>query len=124
MNIALWVAQVLLALTFLAVGVAKATQPIPALSQRLPWAKDVPAPLVRFIGVAEILGAIGLILPALTGILPWLTVAAAGGLAVVMASAVIFHLMRGEANHIVVNVVLLALLLVVVYARLALAPLA
>jgi hypothetical protein len=87
-------------------------------------AKDVPAPFVRFIGVAEILGAIGLILPALTGILPWLTVAAAIGLAIVMASAIIFHLMRGEANHIAVNVVFLALLLFVVYGRLALAPLA
>ena len=124
MNIALWIAQVLLALAFLATGVPKATQPIPALSKRLTWATDVPAPFVRFIGVAEILGAIGLILPSLTGILPWLTVAAAVGLAVVMASAIIFHLLRGEANHIAVNVVLLALLLFVVYGRLALAPVA
>ena len=124
MNIALWVVQVLLALAFLAAGVPKATQPIPALSKRLRWAKDMPAPFVRFIGVAEILGAIGLILPALTGILPWLTIAAATGLAIVMASAIIFHLMRGETNHIASNVVFLALLLFVVYGRLALAPLA
>jgi uncharacterized membrane protein YphA (DoxX/SURF4 family) len=124
MNIALWVAQVLLALVFLAVGLTKATLRMPALSQRLAWVKDVPAPFVRFIGVAEILGAIGLILPALTGALPWLTVAAAIGLAVVMASAIIFHRMRGEVNPIVANVTLLALLLFVVYGRLALAPLA
>jgi uncharacterized membrane protein len=124
MNITLWVVQGLLALAFLAAGVPKATQPIPAVSTRLTWAKDVPAPLVRFIGVAEILGALGLILPALTGILPWLTVAAAAGLALIQASAIVFHLRRGEARVIVGNVVLLALALFVVYGRLALAPLA
>jgi putative oxidoreductase len=124
MNIALWVAQILLALALLAVGVAKAIQPLPRLSTRIPWAKDVPLPLVRFIGVAEILGAIGLILPALTGILPWLTVAAAVGLAMIQTLAIVFHLRRGEARVIAGNIVLLALLLFIVYGRLALAPLA
>lgn len=124
MNIALWVIQILLALAFLAAGVPKATQPIPTLSKRLTWAKDVPAPFVRFIGVAEILGALGLILPALTGVLPWLTVAAAIGLAIVMAAAIVFHLMRGEANRIAFNIVFLLLLLFVTYGRIVLAPLA
>ena len=124
MNIALWVVQVLLALVFLAVGTLKATQPILRLSMRITWTKDVPTPLVRFIGVAEILGALGLILPALTGIQPWLTVAAAVGLATVQASALVFHLLRGEARVIVGNIVLLVLLLFVVYGRLVLAPLA
>jgi putative oxidoreductase len=114
----------LLALAFLLAGVPKATQPIPALAKRITWANDVPEPLVRLIGVAEILGALGLILPALTGILPWLTVAAAIGLAVVMAAAIIFHILRGETNRIAMNVILLALLLFVVYGRLALTPLA
>jgi putative oxidoreductase len=123
MNIALWVIQILLALAFLAAGVPKATQPIPTLSKRLTWANDVPAPFVRFIGVAEILGALGLILPALTGILPWLTVAAAIGLAIVMIAANIFHIVRGETNRIATNSILLTLLLFVVYGRLALAPL-
>src|SRR5689334_20513139 len=84
-SIALWVMQVLLALAFLLAGVPKASQPIPTLAKRITWANDVPAPFVRFIGVAEILGALGLILPALTGILPWLTIAAAIGLVIVMA---------------------------------------
>jgi putative oxidoreductase len=123
-NISLWIVQVLLALAFLLAGVPKATQPIPALAKRITWANDVPEPLVRLIGVAEILGALGLILPALTGILPWLTVAAAIGLAVVMAAAIIFHILRGETNRIAMNVILLALLLFVVYGRLALTPLA
>jgi len=123
MNIALWVIQVLLALAFLAAGVPKATQPIPALATRITWAKDVPAPYVRFIGIAEILGALGLILPALTGVLPWLTIAAAIGLAIVMVAAIIFHLARGESNRIITNVVMLVLILFVIYGRLALAPL-
>ena len=123
-NISLWIVQVLLALAFLLAGVPKATQPIPALAKRITWANDVPEPLVRLIGVAEILGALGLILPALTGILPWLTVAAAIGLAVVMAAAIIFHILRRETNRIAMNVILLALLLFVVYGRLALTPLA
>src|SRR6476646_9349620 len=120
MNIALWVIQILLALAFLLAGVPKATQPIPALSKRLTWAKDVPAPFVRFIGVAEILGALGLILPALTGILPWLTLAAAIGLAVIMVAAIIFHILRGETNRIAFNIVFLLLLLFVTYGRIAL----
>ena len=123
-NIVLWVVQVLLALAFLLAGVPKATQPIPALAKRITWAKDVPAPFVRFIGVVEILGALGLILPALTGILPWLTVAAAIGLAIVMVAAIIFHLARGEVNRIAFNIVFLLLLLFLTYGRIALAPLA
>ena len=123
-NIVLWVVQVLLALAFLLAGVPKATQPISALAKRITWAKDVPAPFVRFIGVVEILGALGLILPALTGILPWLTVAAAIGLAIVMVAAIIFHLARGEVNRIAFNIVFLLLLLFLTYGRIALAPLA
>ena len=124
MNIALWAVQILLALAFLLAGVPKATQPIPVLSKRLTWAKDVPELFVRFIGVAEILGALGLILPALTGILPWLTVAAAIGLAIIMVASIIFHVVRGEANRIVANVVLLALLLFVLIGRVAIVPVA
>jgi hypothetical protein len=123
-NIALWGVQVLLALAFLAAGIPKVILPIPALAARISWAKDVPAPLVRFIGVAETLGALGLILPTLTGILPWLTIAAALGLAIVMIAAIVFHLSRGETSRIIMNIILLALLLFVVCGRLALAPLA
>jgi putative oxidoreductase len=79
---------------------------------------------VRFIGVAEIFGAVGLILPGLTGILPWLTAAAAIGLALVMVCAIILHIARGEMNHLVTPFVFLLLLLLVIYGRLVLAPLA
>jgi hypothetical protein len=110
-------------LAFLAAGAPKATQPIPTLAKSRPWVQDVPTPLVRFIGVAEILGTLGLILPALTGILPWLTVAAASGLAAVMIAAIIFHVLRGEINRNAVPIVFMLLLLFVTYGRIALAPL-
>jgi uncharacterized membrane protein YphA (DoxX/SURF4 family) len=123
-NIALWALQVLLALAFLLAGVPKIIQPIPELSKRLTWAKDLPMPFVRFIGAAEVLGAVGLILPALTGILPWLTVVAAIGLAIIMVASIAFHVVRGETNRIIANVVLLALLLFVLIGRMVIVPLA
>ncbi len=68
---------------------------------------------MRFIGVAEILGALGLILPLATGIAPWLTVAAAIGLVIVMVSAAIFSVSRHETRHIGLDLVLLAFFIVV-----------
>ena len=87
------------------------------------FANVVPAALVRFIGVAELLGAIGLIVPAITGIQSWLTVAAAGGLALVMLLAAIYHASRREYSHIGANVVLLLLAAFILVGRWVLAPL-
>lgn len=122
MNTVLWVMQALLALAFLMVGGAKLTQPIVTLSKRMPWAASIPKRLVRFIGLAELLGAVGIILPLLTGILPWLTAVAAGGLALVMICAIAFHLVRHEAASLPTNLVLLLLLLVVLVGRVAIVP--
>jgi uncharacterized membrane protein YphA (DoxX/SURF4 family) len=122
MSVVLWIVQVLLALAFLMAGFMKLTQPIAALNKRMAWTAAVPFALVRFIGLAELLGGIGLILPMLTGVLPWLTVAAAIGLSIVMISAAIFHLARHEPSHVPGNVVLLILALVVVIGRLAVVP--
>ena len=83
----------------------------------------IPAGLRRFIGAAEILAGIGLILPALTGILPWLTPLAAVGLIIVMVGAVIFHIPRKEYPNIAFNVILLALAAFVAYGRFVLVPL-
>jgi putative oxidoreductase len=124
MNIALWVVQALLALAFLLAGFGKATQPLDRLSRRMEWVKVVPSGLTRFIGVSEMLGAIGLILPALTHVLPWLTIAAAVGLTLVMIFAAVFHASRHEYSGILMNVVLLVLALFVVYGRWMLVPLA
>lgn len=122
MSVVLWIVQVLLALAFLMVGFMKLTQPIATLNKRMAWTAAVPSGLVRFIGLAELLGGIGLILPMLTGVLPWLTVAAAIGLSLVMVCAAIFHLTRHEASNVFVNIVLLVLALLVVVGRLAIVP--
>lgn len=124
MTIALWVVQALLALAFLAAGIQKAFRPIASLAKAIPWTQVVPAPLVRFIGAVEILGALGLILPGVTHIDPGLTVAAAIGLAVTMLLAAGFHFRRGEYQSIAPSVVLFALALVIVIGRIAVAPLA
>ena len=122
MNVILWSVQCLLAVAYLLAGVPKASLPITALSKRVDWIGAVPAALVRFIGVAEVLGAIGLILPMLTGILPWLTVAAAMGLAVLQVCATIFHISRGELKRLPPNAILLLLSLFVIVGRVFIVP--
>jgi uncharacterized membrane protein YphA (DoxX/SURF4 family) len=122
MNIVLWVAQILLALAFGMAGIMKVTQPFDKLEARMGWVKDVGPRTVRLIGSLEILGAIGLILPAVTGILPWLTPVAAAGLALTMVGAMITHARRGEYSGIGVNLVLLVLALFVVYGRFMIVP--
>lgn len=106
LHIGLWAAQVVLAVLFGMAGVSKTTQPIVDLAQQLVWPGAVPAGLVRFIGTAELLGAIGLVLPAATRIKPWLTPFAAAGLVTVMVLAAVFHLTRGEFGGIAFNTVL------------------
>ena len=96
MNIALWILQGVLALVFLVAGFMRAFLPTATLEEYMAWVTSLPAALLRFIGSAEMLGAIGLIVPAITGIASWLTVAADGGLAIVMLAAVGFHASRHE----------------------------
>ncbi len=122
MNIVLWILQILLALAFLMAGTTKAFQYERAKTQ-MGWVAIVPRGLVTFIGITETLGAIGLILPALTGILPWLTPLAAVGLVTVMMLASGFHVTRGEYPQIVINLVLLALAAFVAYGRFVIVPL-
>ncbi|HLZ63199.1 MAG TPA: DoxX family protein [Ktedonosporobacter sp.] len=123
MNIVLWVIQGLLALIFLMAGFMKTFMPLTTLQKNMAWVADVPAPFVRFIGVAELLGAIGLILPAAIGIASWLTIVAAIGLMVAMISAAIFHISRREYPNTVPSVVLLLLAVFVVLSRLTFAHL-
>ena len=123
MNIALWIIQVLVAVMFVLAGFPKAFQPIDTLAKRLPWVKEVPAWLVRFIGICELLGAVGLILPAVTHVLPPLTALAAFGLALVMVCAMIFHISRREYSRISFSVILLVLAAFLAYGRWILMPL-
>ncbi len=123
-SIALLVGQVLLAAFYAFVGFSKAFSPIPDLTDMMIWPGDYPA-LTRFVGWAEIAGALGLILPAATRILPWLTPLAAAGLSLVQVCAIVFHATRGEtAMTLPVNLVLLALSLFVLWGRLRKAPIA
>ncbi len=124
MNIVLWVVQILLALAFLMAGAMKATQPIVKLAVRMKWVNAMkPSQLVRLIGILEVLAAIGLILPAVTGILPWLTPVAAIGLVLTMIGAMIVHIRLGEGSHIAPNIVLLLLAVFVVVGRFVVVPL-
>ena len=124
LHITLWIAQVILAAMFLMSGFMKLSQPIDQLSKMLPWAAQVPEALVRFIGVAEVLGAVGLILPSLLRIQPKLTPIAAVGLALVMLFAVIFHISRGETPMIGMNFVLIAIAAFIAWGRFKKAPIA
>jgi uncharacterized membrane protein YphA (DoxX/SURF4 family) len=120
MNILLWIVQVLLAAMFGMAGVMKTFQTSKAKEQ-LPWAKNRSEAFVRFVGTSELLGALGLILPLLTGILPWLTPLAAIGLILIQLLAIFTeHLPKKEYNIIPVNIVLIVLAVFVVMGRWAL----
>ena len=124
LHVGLWVVQCLLGVTFLAVGAMKATQPIANLASALGWPAEVPAALVRFIGVAEFLGGLGLILPAATRIMPMLTPLAGIGLATAMLFATIFHISHGEFGALVAPLVLACLAAFVAWGRGTKAPIA
>lgn len=107
MNIALWVAQGLLAFGFVMVGFghafkAEKIQDLPRMS----WIKAVPRALMTFIGVAEIAGGLGVLLPMAAGVETWLTPLAGALLVVVMVLAIGFHLRRKEYPVIRGNVIL------------------
>ena len=106
MDIALWIVSGLLALAYVSAGAMKALRPQDKLTA-LPWTQDYSAGTVKFIGVAEFLGGVGLILPWLTGIAPVLTPLAASGLAVVQLLAMAHHVRHHEASALPINVVLL-----------------
>jgi uncharacterized membrane protein YphA (DoxX/SURF4 family) len=118
MNIVIWVIQGILAIMFIISGVMKTTQPKEKLVQKLPWVKDFSIQTVRFIGISELLGAIGVIIPYLTGIYPILTPIAAIGISIIMISASIYHYGKKEYKEIAFNFVLFALAIITAYSRL------
>lgn len=123
MNNLLWVLQILLAVVFAVHGWLYMTWPPAAAAWHERQHPGKPlglSPAFRtFIGISELLAAVGLILPGLTGIMPWLTTLASAGLVLVMLGAVMFHLSRHETNTAVISLVLVIICVLVAYGRLS-----
>jgi uncharacterized membrane protein YphA (DoxX/SURF4 family) len=118
MNTALWIIQGLLAAMFAFAGTSKLTLPKEKLEKQFPWAKDFSLNTVRFIGLSELLAAIGLVVPWLTGIAPILTPIAALGICIIMVLASnIVHLKKGEYKEMAMNIFLFLLAAFVAYGR-------
>jgi DoxX-like family len=118
MTYVLWVVQALLALLFVFAGGMKLVLPLDQLAGPVP----LPGAFVRFIGVAELLGGLGLILPAALRIRPGLTPLAAAGLVVIMIGAVVITLIGGQPGGAVISLVVGLLAAFVAYGRWCLAP--
>src|SRR5438094_9993031 len=118
MTAALWIVQSLLALLFLFAGGMKLVLPLEQLTGPI----TLPGPLLRFIGMAEVLGALGLILPGLLRIRPGLTPLAAVGLVVIMIGATVITLVGGMVAVALMNLVVALLAAFVAYGRWRLAP--
>lgn len=117
LHITLWVVQIILAGMFLMAGIMKSTTPIAELGQNLPWVNEVSPFLVRFIGISELIGALGLLLPSIFRFKTFLTPLAAFCLFVVMVLAFAFHAMKGENEALGFNAVLALLCLFVAWGR-------
>jgi hypothetical protein len=109
MKIAYWIVAALLALLYLYSGAIKVVRSKDQLRPMMGWIDTVPLKLVRLIGTLEVLGAVGLILPPLTGVAPGFALAAAIGLVVVQIGAISLHVSRGEVKLIGLNIVLFVL---------------
>lgn len=109
MMIAYWVIAAVLAVVYLYSGGMKLLRSKEQLRPAMTWVEHTPLFLVRVIGFLEVLGALGLLLPPLTGIATWLVMAAAIGLVVVQLGAIPLHLRRHEVNVIALNLMLLVL---------------
>jgi hypothetical protein len=121
MNIVLWVLQVLLALAFFAHGWMLLAPPANLIEQM----NAVMSTEFRiFLGAAEVAAAIGLTLPGLTRILPWLVPAAAAGIMIVMIAATVLHVQRGETSSAITTAVLLVLATFIAYMRWKVLPIA
>src|SRR6201987_1112664 len=124
MNLALWIIAIALAVAFAASGILKILRGKEQLvASGFGWAEDFSPSTIRLIGLAEILGALGLILPGALHVAPILVPLAAIGLALLMVGAAVVHSRRKEAPMIAINAVLLVLALFVVWGRLGPYPL-
>lgn len=116
MNVILWIAQVFLAVSFIWAASMKLFQPIDKLAEMWPWTSENIG-LVKLTGVVDLLTGLGLVLPAALRIQPKLTIVVAYGAIVLMIVASIFHIARGEASQIGVNIFFLLIAVFVAWGR-------
>ena len=119
MNTVLWIVQGILVVMFLMVGMMKLMQPKEKMAEKMGWVEDFSQTQVRGIGVLEVMGALGLVLPMLTGIAPILTPIAAIGLALTMVGAFMTHMRRKDpmVPMGVMNIMLFAMAVFVAFGR-------
>ncbi|MFD0999738.1 DoxX family protein [Ohtaekwangia kribbensis] len=118
LHVVLWILQILLTAMLLWAGFTKLFEPIEKLSAMWPWTGQVPIAFVKFTGIVDVVGAMGLTLPSLLRIKPKLTPVAAIAFCVLMICAIIFHIARGEASQIGINIVLIIIAAFVAWGRL------
>ncbi len=118
MNVLLWILQSLLAILFFVTGLMKTIQPIDRLADKMGWVHDSSPFAVRFAGVAEMLASLGLLFPAMFGIVEVLTPISAIGLGLIMVLAIPLHARRDELGMVGLNVLLLVLLGIIAVGRL------
>lgn len=117
LDLTLWTLQILFFLLYAGGAVWKLATPPAELAVLISWAGDVPPSFLAVTAVLDLAGGLGALLPSATRIAPWLAPVAAGGLALLQAGAIVFHLIRGEAADTPFNVVLFVLALVVLWGR-------
>ncbi len=127
MNVAIWIVQGLLAGIALMTGLMKLSKTKEQLKEtggeRMAWVDSLSANNVKLIGIVEVLIGLGLLLPQLTGVLPWLTPVAAIGWVCTMVGAALLHVKRGDGSKAIVpNIVLLLIGAFVAYGRFVLVP--
>jgi uncharacterized membrane protein YphA (DoxX/SURF4 family) len=123
MNTLIWILQALLATVFLMTGSMKLIQKkedvLERVGEQVGWVNDFSQQQLYLIGVLEILGALGLVLPGMSGILPFLVPLAGVGLAILMVGAVVTHRRRGETGLLIVTLILALMSVFVAYGRFA-----
>lgn len=115
-NLVLWLAQIALSGPFIFGGVVKLTTPIAELAKVMVWTAEYPM-LARFTALVDILGGLGVLLPALTRVRPQVTIQAAWGCAALQLCAMAFHLSRSEAAMVPMNIAFLALAIFIAWGR-------
>ncbi|MFM6983175.1 MAG: DoxX family protein [Chitinophagaceae bacterium] len=113
----LWILQVILAAMFLMAGSFKTFTPIAELAEKMPWVTEYSEGMVRFVGVSELLGGLGIILPSLLRIKPILTTVAGFALGLVMILAAAYHISKGEFSSLPMNFILGGIAVYVAWAR-------